>query len=126
MTGTKQTRAGSAQSEEDELLVRMSEVPACASCATPGLLRVRFRHSWQNREGVQITGLRESLLCPGCSAGNEAAALVDYLSAHKDPMTECLEELGGMVAAWVESLRQEQVDERLLDDQHEQWVRGCL
>ncbi|MFQ6147129.1 DUF6300 family protein [Streptomyces seoulensis] len=119
---------------QDELLIRIADVPACPACDSPGLLLVRFRNSWKNQSGDDVHGIREILLCPLCSRGNNTAAeLVSYLEADEktDEKTaleevEELEEIGGVIAAWVESLRQEHVDEGLLAAEYDQWLRGTL
>ncbi|MER7195494.1 DUF6300 family protein [Streptomyces flaveolus] len=128
MTDMQQNQAAHESLGEDELLVKMTDVPLCLVCDTPGLLMVRYGHAWENRNGSLVTGIRECLLCPLCSRGDEAAENVIALLAENEQMTSYdeLRGLGGTVAAWVESLRQRRVDQDLLTTQHEQWLRGSL
>ncbi|MEU6184226.1 DUF6300 family protein [Streptomyces coeruleorubidus] len=128
MTDIQQNQAAHASLGEDELLVKMTDVPLCLICDSPVLLMVRYGHAWENRNGVLVTGIRECLLCPLCSRGDEAAENLITLLTENEKMTsyEDLQRLGGTVAAWVESLRQRSVDQDLLTKQHEQWLQGSL
>ncbi|MFI2790402.1 DUF6300 family protein [Kitasatospora sp. NPDC018614] len=111
----------------DELFVKIADVSDCQSCGTPGLLLVRFRNSWKNQTGNDVPGIRETLLCPQCSLrGSAAAELIALFSVDEKMSTENVSVFGGLVAAWVESLRQERVDEELLAAEHDLWLRGEL
>ncbi|MER6047850.1 DUF6300 family protein [Streptomyces sp. NPDC001793] len=50
-----------------------SAPPPCPRCDTPVLLVARYPHSWHNRSGARVDGLRESVLCAGCDRGDPAA-----------------------------------------------------
>ncbi|NUK16250.1 MULTISPECIES: DUF6300 family protein [Streptomyces] len=127
MTEANPTDATSAPTSEDELLIRIADVSDCLACGTPGLLLVRYKHSWKNQSGDDVPGIRETLLCPQCSRRNTAAAELIALFAVDEQMNlENIDFFGGIVAAWVESLRQEHVDEELLVAEHDQWLRGAL
>ncbi|MFD7954326.1 DUF6300 family protein [Streptomyces ardesiacus] len=111
----------------DELFVKIADLSDCRSCGTPGLLLVRFRHSWKNQTGNDVPGIRETLLCPQCSRRDSAAAeLIALFSVDEKMSPENVAVFGGLVAAWVESLRQERVDEELLAAEHDLWLRGAL
>jgi hypothetical protein len=111
----------------DELFVKIADVSKCPACGTPGLLLVQYRHSWKNQTGDDVTGIRETLLCPQCSRRNLAAAeLLALFSVDGKMSPENVDAFGGIVAAWVESLRQEGVDEELLAAEYDQWLRGAL
>ncbi|MFE7316942.1 DUF6300 family protein [Streptomyces sp. NPDC057555] len=56
-----------------------SAPPPCPRCLTPALLVARYPHSWHNRSGTRVDGLRESVLCRSCDAEDPAA---DGLLAH--------------------------------------------
>ncbi|MFJ8785861.1 DUF6300 family protein [Streptomyces sp. NPDC102476] len=127
MTDVHRTATTPTFTSDDELLVKISDVSDCLACGTPGLLLVRYRHSWKNQIGVDVPGVRETLLCPQCSRRNAAAAELISLFAVDEKMSlENIDAFGGLVAAWVESLRQGHVDEGLLAAEHDQWLRGAL
>lgn len=127
MTDVNPTATAPAFTSDDELLIKIADVSDCLACGTPGLLLVRYKHSWQNQRGDDVPGIRETLLCPQCSRRNAAAAELIALFAVDEQMNvENIEFFGGIVAAWVESLRQEHVDEELLAAEHDQWLRGAL
>ncbi|MFK0295917.1 DUF6300 family protein [Streptomyces sp. NPDC090442] len=50
-----------------------SAPPPCPRCRAPVLLVARHPHSWHNRSGARVEGLRESVLCGDCDAGDPAA-----------------------------------------------------
>ncbi|MBQ0972886.1 DUF6300 family protein [Streptomyces pilosus] len=111
----------------DELFVKIADVSDCRACGTPGLLLVRFRHSWKNQTGNDVPGIRETLLCPQCSRRDSTAAeLIALFSVDEKMSPENVTVFGGLVAAWVESLRQERVDDEVLAAEHDLWLRGEL
>ncbi|WP_309299406.1 DUF6300 family protein [Streptomyces sp. A012304] len=127
MTDGNRTTRTSVLTGHDELFVKIADVSDCLACGTPGLLLVQYRHSWKNQSGDDVLGIRETLLCPQCSRRNSAAAeLIALFSVDEKMGPENLDVFGGLVAAWVESLRQERVDEELLAAEHDQWLRGAL
>ncbi|MGW3495752.1 DUF6300 family protein [Streptomyces sp. NPDC001020] len=110
--------------ENEEIHLRVDTTPPCTRCAGPTLLLARFPHSWRNTNGQRIEGLRESTLCSVCDRGNkDSDALLQLLTACDTLDVTDFEPFGGLVAAWVESLRQEYVDLDLLASEHEQWQR---
>jgi hypothetical protein len=112
---------------DDELHIRITDVPNCLVCGAPGLLLVRYGNSWKNQCGDTVPGIRETLLCPQCSRGNSAAAELIALFAVDEQMSHAnVDVFAGIIAAWVESLRQEHVDEELLMAEHDLWRRGVL
>ncbi|MFF3920415.1 DUF6300 family protein [Streptomyces sp. NPDC001852] len=111
----------------EEIHIRVDIPPPCTRCDGPSLLLVRFPHSWANSNGQSIEGLRESTLCSVCDRRTrETEALVQLLTVCDTLDATGFESLQGLVAAWVESLRQEYVDLDLLASHHEQWQRGDL
>ncbi|MEU8975824.1 DUF6300 family protein [Streptomyces monashensis] len=71
--------------------------------------------------------MRERELCSICDRGKrDAEALIQLLVACGELDATSFESFGGLVAAWIESLRQEYVDIDLLASEHEQWRRGDL
>ncbi|WP_411098902.1 DUF6300 family protein [Streptomyces sp. x-45] len=127
MSDTHRTRATPVLASHDELFVKIDDVSDCRACGTPGLLLVRFSHSWKNQTGNDVPGIRETLLCPQCSRRYPAAAeLIALFSVDEKMSPENVTVFGGLVAAWVESLRQERVDEELLAAEHDLWLRGAL
>ncbi|MDH6707223.1 hypothetical protein P3T27_003960 [Kitasatospora sp. MAA19] len=112
---------------DDELCIAIADVPACPACGTSGLLLVRYQHSWKNQSGDDVVGIRETLLCPQCAAGNRAAAeLIAFFAVEERASPENVDVFGEMVAAWVESLRRAHVDEELLTAEYDRWLRGVL
>ncbi|MFC8016565.1 DUF6300 family protein [[Kitasatospora] papulosa] len=127
MTDAHRTGTTPVLASHDELFFKVADVSDCRACGTPGLLLVRFGHSWKNQTGNDVPGIRESLLCPQCTHRNSAAAeLIALFSVHEKMSSENVTVFGGLVAAWVESLRQERVDEELLAAEHDLWLRGEL
>ncbi|MET7573391.1 DUF6300 family protein [Streptomyces sp. NPDC005492] len=115
------------QRNEETILLKVEDTPACPQCGGPTLLLARFPHAWKNGLGRDVSGLREAVLCPGCHHGDPAAAELLALYAvdgHVSP--ENLDVFGGLVAAWVESVRQRTVDEGALNAEFELWKRGEL
>ncbi|TVZ90490.1 DUF6300 family protein [Streptomyces sp. BK340] len=111
----------------EEIHLRLDTPPPCTRCEGPALLLARFPHAWTNCNGRRVAGLRESTLCPICDRGkSDAEALLQLLMACGELDATSFESLGGLAAAWVESLRQEYVDIELLNSEHEQWQRGDL
>ncbi|MEW2497497.1 DUF6300 family protein [Streptomyces nodosus] len=127
MTDVNRTATAPVLTSHDELAVKISDVSDCPACGTPGLLLVRYKHSWKNQIGDDVPGIRETLLCPQCSRRNSAAAeLIALFTVDEKMSPENVDAFGGLVAVWVESLRQESVDEELLTAEHDQWLRGAL
>ncbi|WP_329453366.1 DUF6300 family protein (plasmid) [Streptomyces sp. NBC_01724] len=127
MTDVNRTATTPVLTSDDELIVKIADVSDCLACGTPGLLLVRYKHSWNNQIGDDVPGIRETLLCPQCSHRNSAAAeLIALFTVDEKMSPENVDTFGGLVAAWVESLRQERVDEELLTAEHDQWLRGAL
>ncbi|OIK28205.1 DUF6300 family protein [Streptomyces malaysiense] len=112
---------------DEAIHLRVGATPPCTRCEGPTVLQVRFPYSWTSGNGNILKGLRESTLCPVCDQERtEAEALSGLLTSRHEPDTAGLAPFVGMVAAWVESLRQERVDLDLLATEHERWQRGDL
>jgi hypothetical protein len=113
--------------DEDAVLVKVEGTPPCPQCAGATLLLVRFPYAWKNAHGDDVSGLREAVLCANCHYGDPAAAeLLALYAVDGDPCPENLAVFGGLVAAWVESVRQRTVDEEALSAEFELWTRGEL
>jgi hypothetical protein len=127
VTDVKRTATTPVLTSHDDLFVKIADVSDCPACGTPGLLLVQYRNSWKNQTGDDVTGIRETLLCPQCSRRSSAAAeLIALFSVDEKMSPENVDAFGGLVAAWVESLRQERVNEELLAAEYDQWLRGAL
>lgn len=113
--------------ENDEIHLQVDQVPPCSRCGGAALLRARFPHSWKNARGETVAGIREAELCPACDRVEPAAADLLALFAVDERLDlDNIAEFGGLVAAWVESVRHRTVDLQALDDEHERWRRGEL
>ncbi|MFK0106438.1 DUF6300 family protein [Streptomyces sp. NPDC091217] len=112
---------------EERVLVKVEETPPCPQCAGATLLLAQFPYGWTNNRGENVAGIRETVLCPCCHHGDPAAAELLALYAVDEKVTpENLDVFGGLVAAWVESVRQRTVDEESLNTEFELWQRGEL
>src|SRR5207253_194515 len=49
-----------------DVQLKLEDTPPCPRCGGSTLLLARFPHSWTNRVGDDVPGLREALLCPSC------------------------------------------------------------
>ncbi|MEV7167513.1 DUF6300 family protein [Streptomyces microflavus] len=111
----------------DELVLKVDDVPDCLACDTPGLLLVRYKNAWKNRTGDEVAGIREALLCPKCSRQMpEAVELLALLAVDERVSLQNFEAFGELVAEWINSLRDNRVNEELLRAEHDQWLRGML
>jgi len=91
------------------------------------LLLASFPSSWKNAHGEDVHGLREAALCPACD--RDAAAADELLALFAVDGQVGISNAGtfsDLVAVWVESLQQRQVDIVQLDAEHELWRRGEL
>ncbi|MGW0885412.1 DUF6300 family protein [Streptomyces sp. NPDC002671] len=115
------------QQDEESILFKVEETPPCPRCAESTLLLARYRHSWTNGRGEDVAGLKEAVLCPSCDHKEPAAAELQALFAvDGQVLPENLATFGGLLAAWIESVRHRAVDEVLLADEYERWQRGDL
>jgi hypothetical protein len=115
------------KAENDEIHLQVDQVPPCTRCGGAALLRARFPYSWRNARGETVAGIREAELCPACDRGKPTAdELLALFAVDEQLDLDNVETFGGLVAAWVESLRQETVDLVALADEHERWHRGEL
>ncbi|MGW5820619.1 DUF6300 family protein [Streptomyces noursei] len=113
--------------EGEEILLKLGDTAPCPKCGGDTLLLARFVYSWKNRRGEDASGVKEVLLCPACECEGPAAAELLALFAVDDQVSpENLEAFGGLVAAWVESVRHRTVDEELLSAEFEQWKQNAL
>ncbi|MFD5121065.1 DUF6300 family protein [Streptomyces sp. NPDC058385] len=102
----------------EDILLDLDDVPPCTRCVSEAQLRARFSHSWRNASGKIVSGIRTAELCPSCDRGGPAAdALLTLLTVDEQLDTEGIVEFGGLVAAWVESVRHHTVDMQFLDDE---------
>ncbi|MFB6851110.1 DUF6300 family protein [Streptomyces sp. NPDC001939] len=113
MAGRHVTNSG-----DEDILLNLDDVPPCTRCVNDALLRARFSYSWKNASGEIVSGIRMAELCPACDQGRPAAdELLTLLMVDERLDTQRMVEFGGLVAAWVESVRHHTVDMRLLDDE---------
>lgn len=110
----------------EEILIRCGPPEPCRRCDGPSLLSVRYPHSWENGRGDDVTGIRENVLCADCDRGAPPAdELIALLAVDQNLDIDNIETFGGMVAAWVEHLRQQNVEAQL-QAEYELWQQGAL
>ncbi|MFH8701984.1 DUF6300 family protein [Streptomyces chartreusis] len=115
------------RSDEESFLVKVEDTPPCPQCAGSTLLLAQFPHTWKNRRGDDVSGLREAVLCPDCHHGEaEAVELLALFAVDSQVSPENLDVFGGLAAAWVESVRQRTVNEETLMAEFELWKRSEL
>ncbi|CAM5387929.1 DUF6300 family protein [Streptomyces hirsutus] len=100
-----------------ETTVQIDEVPPCTRCSGEALLRVKFGHSWTNVGEGLVEGVREAELCPACDRGEVPAAelLALFPVDERLDVANCTA-FGGLVATWVEAVRQRRVDMDLMNE----------
>ncbi|MFI6374768.1 DUF6300 family protein [Streptomyces sp. NPDC050546] len=114
-------------SDRDQILCKVEDTPLCPQCAGSTLLLAQFPHSWRNGRSEDVSGVKEAVLCPGCHHGEPAADELIALFAVDDRLgPENVEVFGGLVAAWVESVRHRAVDDEVLTAEFELWKQGEL
>ncbi|MFJ6660411.1 DUF6300 family protein [Streptomyces sp. NPDC091377] len=86
------------------LELRFSTTPPCPRCTAPAVLLARHPHTWHNRSGTPVEGLRETLLCGTCDADDPAAKPLLALVTG-DPARLRPERLAALVPRWLEALR---------------------
>ncbi|MFJ5803775.1 DUF6300 family protein [Streptomyces decoyicus] len=59
--------------QDEELVLRLDELPDCARCEGVSLLLVRFPHTWSNSRNEELAGYREAVLCAACDRGDQPA-----------------------------------------------------
>ncbi|MEV6533640.1 DUF6300 family protein [Streptomyces sp. NPDC051639] len=111
---------------EEQIVLRIDDLPKCPRCEGDALLLAQFPNSWKNNRGEDVDGLREALLCPACDREPAAAELVALFAVDDQVDPSNADVFGGLVAAWVESVRHREVDLAMLDDQEERWRNGDL
>ncbi|MGW4517895.1 DUF6300 family protein [Streptomyces sp. NPDC004393] len=113
--------------EQESILFKIEETPLCPRCGERTLLLVRYQHSWTNRRGEDVASRKEAALCPVCNREDQAATkLLALFAVDGQVSSKNAEAFAGLLAAWVESVRQHTVDEVLLADEYERWQRGEL
>ncbi|MFF4097742.1 DUF6300 family protein [Streptomyces sp. NPDC001834] len=107
--------------------VRSAALPPCRRCGSPALLTARYPHSWLNRAGDQVVGIKETILCPGCDANDPAATeLLALLGRMSHDDVEHLATLDTLAHAWLETIRHRTPDPADLDDEASRWRTGDL
>ncbi|MFI9601497.1 DUF6300 family protein [Streptomyces sp. NPDC052043] len=118
MTGTQ---------DEDSILLKVSETPPCPRCGDNMLLLAQYQYSWTNSRGEDVPGIKEVALCSPCDRKDPAAAeLLVVFAADGQVLPKNVAAFGGLVAAWIESVRQRTVDEALLVYERKRWQQGDL
>ncbi|MFF2808699.1 DUF6300 family protein [Streptomyces sp. NPDC058000] len=101
--------------------------PPCPRCRTPVLLVARYPHTWHNRSGQPIHGLKESVLCASCDPDDPAAAGLLALFAdggHPTPTTP--DALGPHLHTWLAAVRHRTPRRADLDAEEARWRAGDL
>ncbi|MGW2770479.1 DUF6300 family protein [Streptomyces sp. NPDC001275] len=113
--------------DEDSILLKGSETPPCPRCGDSTLLLAQYRQSWTNSRGEDVSGIKEVVLCSPCDHKDPAAAeLLAVFAVDGQDLLKNVAAFGGLVAAWIESVRQRTVDEALLAYEIERWQQGDL
>ncbi|GAA2672991.1 DUF6300 family protein [Streptomyces lunalinharesii] len=100
--------------------------PSCPRCRTPVLLVVRHPHTWRNRSGAPVHGLRESVLCPSCAPDEPtAAALLAVLTDDGSAPPDAPAPLGPLLHAWLAAVRRTPCPAALADEES-RWRAGEL
>ncbi|MFV5994949.1 DUF6300 family protein [Streptomyces sp. NPDC056231] len=141
--------------EDDGIVLRLADPPDCAGCGGPGLLLVRFPHTW--KDGPPCTGgsaphlqpasadtsackvladaghakevdsIREAVLCPVCDRGEPASdRLLAFFVLHEALATSELATFHVLVTAWLAVARDRAVNQHQLDDEFQRWRNGEL
>lgn len=104
--------------------VRTTALPPCRRCGNQALLTARYPHSWPNQSGKQVTGFKETALCPACDGDDPAATgLLAHLRA---PVPSRLAELAALVRQWVSTVRHRTPDLAELEDEAARFRCGEL
>ncbi|MFD4656935.1 DUF6300 family protein [Kitasatospora sp. NPDC058444] len=104
--------------------VRTMAVPPCRRCGNQALLTARYPHSWPNQAGKQVTGFKETALCPACDEDDPAAT--GLLALLGTPVPSRLAELGALVRQWVSTVRHRTPDLAALEDEAARFRTGEL
>lgn len=112
--------------DADTVLVKIADTPPCSQCTGSTLLLAQFAHAWENGRGEDVSGRRETVLCPGCHHKEPTAAQLIALFAADQVRPESMDVFVGLVAAWLEAVRQYTVDEEALAAEFELWDQGEL
>ncbi|MER7202987.1 hypothetical protein CG723_28010 [Streptomyces sp. CB01635] len=111
-----------APADENDVIIQLDDMDACRACGEQSVLKASFTQTWTNKRGEAMSGLCEAVLCPECERGTPAADELLALFAVDETLgINNIETFGGLVAAWVESVRHQRVDEARLTEEHEQW-----
>ncbi|WP_435241525.1 DUF6300 family protein [Streptomyces cucumeris] len=113
--------------DEEEILLKVREAPPCPRCGSVTLLLAQFSYAWKNSRGEDVSGLKEAVLCPVCDYGDpRTAELLALFAVDGEVSPENLDVFEGLIAAWVDSVRDRTADEGALSAEFEQWKRGEL
>ncbi|UNO38561.1 DUF6300 family protein [Streptomyces sp. MST-110588] len=107
--------------------VRAAALPPCARCGCPDALTVRYPHSWRNRNGADVTGFKETVLCPVCEANDPATTkLLTLLRriGHRD--AEHRTALDALAHEWLDGIGHRGPDPAALDAEEARWRAGDL
>jgi ribosomal protein S27AE len=105
----------------------MSKTPLCPRCTAPVLLAARYPHVWCNQAGEHVDGLKESVLCRSCDAGDPAAAGLLALLTHDGQLNAAsLTAFGRLVQHWLDAVRHRAPDRAALDSEEARWRAGEL
>ncbi|PJN38123.1 hypothetical protein CG747_24890 [Streptomyces sp. CB02959] len=101
--------------------------PPCPRCRTAVLLVARYPHTWHNRSGEPVHGLRESVLCASCDPDDPAAAGLLALFADGGlPAPATPDALGPHLRTWLAAVRRRAPHRADLDAEEARWRAGEL
>ncbi|MCX5346024.1 DUF6300 family protein [Streptomyces atratus] len=101
--------------------------PPCPRCDTPVLLMARYPHTWRNRAGERIDGLKETVLCRSCDTSTPAAGeLLALFAADGQLSAVHREALDKLVHDWLNAVRDRTPNRADLDSQEARWRDGKL
>ncbi|MFJ5262718.1 DUF6300 family protein [Streptomyces sp. NPDC088387] len=93
----------------------ISRRAVCPSCRAPAVLSVTRPHTWHNRAGTPVHGVRESLLCGTCDPAGRRV-----LAAH------CPQEWAALVLNWLATTGDRLPDPVNLAAEEASWRAGEL
>ncbi|MFI0220254.1 DUF6300 family protein [Streptomyces lydicus] len=100
---------------------------ACPRCGRPGLLTIRYPHTWHGRTGQLVRGFKEAVLCAVCDRGETAAedviALVDTQGQIGPGNTE---RFLHCAFSWIDHARGREPDFAVLAEEEQCWRSGEL
>ncbi|WP_225859272.1 DUF6300 family protein [Streptomyces albicerus] len=101
--------------------------PPCPRCETPVVLVARYPHTWRNRAGERIDGLKETVLCRSCDTDDPAAGeLLALFAADGQLSAVCREAFDRLVHDWLNVVRDRTPNRANLESEEARWRAGEL